>query len=307
MLLACQHEQSNSHWTKPGDKANEICPRQQSQWNSSSSLSAFHTLISVAKFHSFVCVVFFLRVRCWKRKKVRQKGSHFTVGERGWRRGSNASYWSCKSIKKLQQERHWHRSRAISSRVDSHLCAESLGPHPGRRHRPTAASFLVASFIPRCHVITWRPGDRFQPNSGSDNKNFLGSLEFSTRRTCPNYRIRVSSTICSNLLDCFWTPNIRCRTSLLFNRCFQEKCPIERRHQWSNTWGRCTSSERNSHLSHPYRRVKRTVAYTLPLVVSEISLRRQRWRKFEKAARALVILAEISSAILPFALMQLPK
>ena len=117
----------------------------------------------------------------------------------------------------MQQERHWHRSRAISSRVDSHLCADSLGPHPGKRHWPTAVSFLVASFIPRCHVITWPPRDRFQPISGLDNRNFLGSLEFSIRRTCPNHRMRVPSIIWSNLLDCFWTPNIRWRTSLLLN------------------------------------------------------------------------------------------
>ena len=146
----------------------------------------------------------------------------------------------------MQQECHWHRSRAISLRVDSHLCAESLGPHPGKRHWPTAASFLVASFIPRCHVITWPPHDHFQLISGSDNRNFLGSLEFSIRRTCPNHRMRAPSTIWSNLLDCFWTPNIPCRTSLLLIRYFQEKCPIERRYLWSNTRRRCTSSERNA-------------------------------------------------------------
>ena len=165
----------------------------------------------------------------------------------------------------MQQERYWHRSRAISSRVDSHLCAESLGPHPGRRHWPTAASFLVAYFIPRCHVITWPLRDRFQPITGSYNRNFLGSLEFSIRRTCPNHRMRVPRTIWSNLLDYFWTPKIRCRTSLLLKRCFQEKCPIERKHLWSNTWRRCTSSEGNAHDSHPYKRVGRIVAlYTLP-------------------------------------------
>ena len=71
----------------------------------------------------------------------------------------------------------------------------SFGPHPGRRHGLTTASFLVASFIPRCHVIAWSPRDRFQPISGWDNRNFLGSLEFSIRRTCPHHRMRAPSTI----------------------------------------------------------------------------------------------------------------
>ena len=157
----------------------------------------------------------------WKKKRKgwRKRRPFYSWGKR--LKKLEDSYESCESIKKLQQERHWHRSRAISSRLDSYLCAESLGPHPGRRHRPTAASFLVASFMPRCHVITWPPRDRFQPISGSDNRNFLGSLEFSIRRTCPNHHMRVSSTIWSNL-DCFWTSNIRCRSSLLYNRCFQE-------------------------------------------------------------------------------------
>ena len=71
----------------------------------------------------------------------------------------------------------------------------SLGPQPGRRRGATAANFVVASFIPRCHVITWPPRDRFQPISSLDNRNFLGSLEFFIRRTCPNHRMQVPSTI----------------------------------------------------------------------------------------------------------------
>ena len=47
----------------------------------------------------------------------------------------------------------------------------------------------MASFIPRCLVIAWPPRDRFQLISGSDNRNCLGSLEFSIRRTCPNHRM----------------------------------------------------------------------------------------------------------------------
>ena len=159
----------------------------ESSSSSSSPSTAFHTITSLAMLPykqrfivSFVCCCCFSFAASQmckkKRKKVEEKEGHFTVGERGWRsRGSK----SCKSIRKLQQEHHWHRSRAISSRVDSHLCAESLSPHPGRRHEPTAASFLVASFIPRYYVITWPLRDRFQHISGSDDRNFLGSLEFS--------------------------------------------------------------------------------------------------------------------------------
>ena len=32
---------------------------------------------------------------------------------------------------------------------------------PGKRQEPTVANLFVDYFIPRCHVITWPPRDRF--------------------------------------------------------------------------------------------------------------------------------------------------
>ena len=138
-----------------------------------------------------------------KRKKVEEKGGHFTAGKEVEEvRGSKIVTNHVNQLRSCSKSATDTTVRVISSRADSHLCAESLGPQPGRRHGPTAASFLVASFIPRCSVITWPPRDRFQPISGSDNRNFLRSLEFSIRRTCSN-RMRVPSTIWANLLVFF--------------------------------------------------------------------------------------------------------
>ena len=131
------------------------------------------------------------------------------------------------SIKKEQQERHWHRFLAISSRVFSHACSGSFGPQPGKRQEPTVANLFVDSFIPRCHVITWPPRDRFQPNFGSANKNFLGSPELFILRTYPNHRRRVPRTIWFNLDD-LRSQKIWCRTSSLIIRCFHEKHLAER-------------------------------------------------------------------------------
>ena len=90
---------------------------------------------------------------------------------------------------------------AISSRVFSHACSETFGPQPGKRQEPTVVNLFVDSFIPRCHVITWPPRDRFQPNFGSANKNFLGSLELFILITRPNHRRWVPRMIWFSLLD----------------------------------------------------------------------------------------------------------
>ena len=59
--------------------------------------------------------------------------------------------------------------------------------------------------------------------------------------TCPNYQRRVPRMIWFIFLDDLGSPKIRCRTSSLVIRGFHEKCPIDRRHLWSNTWGLCKS------------------------------------------------------------------
>ena len=132
-------------------------------------------------------------------------------------------------IKKQQQELHWHRLLATSSRVFSHACSESFDP------QPTVANLFVDSFIPQCHVITWPPRDRFQPNFDSANKKFLGSLELFIQSTCSNHRRRVPRMIWFSFLVGLGSPKIWCQTSSLVIRCFHEKCHIERRHLWSNT------------------------------------------------------------------------
>ena len=108
-----------------------------------------------------------------KRTVWKRNGSWFLIRKResDWQWG--LFFPSYGSIKKEQQECHWHRLVAISSRVFSHACSGSFGPQPGKRQEPTVANLFVDSFIPRCHVITWPPRDRFQPNFGSANKNLF--------------------------------------------------------------------------------------------------------------------------------------
>ena len=212
------------------------------------------------------------------------------------------------SIKKEQQEHHWHRLVAISSKIFSRASSQSFCPQAGKRQEPTLANLFVDSFIPRCHVITWPPKTVSNLISVHPIKIFLESLELFILSTCPNHRKQVSRMIWFSFLDDLGSPKIRSRTSSLVIRCFHEKCPIDRRHLWSNTWSLCKSPERNGHVSHPYRRVERTVAlYTRPLVAREASVQRQRWLKLEKVAYALEILTVISLVMFPFVLMQLPR
>ena len=142
-------------------------------------------------------------------------------------------------------------------------------------------TFFVDSFISRCHVITWPPRDRFQPNFGSANKIFLGRLELFIPSICPNHRRLVPRMIWIIFLDDLGSPKIRCWISSLVIRFFHEKCPIYRRHLWSNTWSLCKSPERNGHISHPYRRV---ALYTRPLVASETSVQRHKWPMRHRAS-----------------------
>ena len=67
-------------------------------------------------------------------------------------------------------------------------------------------TIFVDSFMPRCHVITWPPYDRFQTNFGSANKYFLESLELFILSTCPNHRRRVPRMIWFSFLDDFGIP-----------------------------------------------------------------------------------------------------
>ena len=53
--------------------------------------------------------------------------------------------------------------------------------------------------------------------------------------TYANYQRRVPRTILFNFLDDLGSRNIQCRTLSLVIRCFHEKCPMDRRHLWSNT------------------------------------------------------------------------
>ena len=152
------------------------------------------------------------------------------------------------SNKKLQQERHWHRLLFISSRVFNHACFGSFRLQPGKRRKPMVASLFVDSFIPRRHIITLLPRNRFQPNFGPANKAYLGSLELFFLSAFPNHRKRVPKMIRFNLLDDLGFPKIQCRTSS-FIRCFHEKCPIDRRHLRSNTWSISKSPKRTA-MSH---------------------------------------------------------
>ena len=54
-----------------------------------------------------------------------------------------------------------------------------------------------------------------------------------------------------NRLDGFGSLNIRCQTSSLVIRCFHEKCSMERRYLWSNSWSLCKSPDGNGHVWHP--------------------------------------------------------
>ena len=68
--------------------------------------------------------------------------------------------------------------------------------------------------MPRCHLITWPPRDRFRPNFDTANKNFLESRELFILSACPDHRRQVQRMIWFSLLDDLGSPKIRCRTSL---------------------------------------------------------------------------------------------
>ena len=121
-------------------------------------------------------------------------------------------------------------NKSATDTVTSHLL-EGIQPcvlwvfrsPTSKRQEPKVANLFVDSFIPRCHVITWPPCDRFQSNFGSANRNFLVSLELFILNTCPNHRRQVPRMIWFSLLDDLESPKIRYRTSSLVIRCFHEK------------------------------------------------------------------------------------
>ena len=204
-----------------------------------------------------------------------------------------------------QQVLHCCLFWAMSWKVLSHCWGESRGPQPGKRQVPASAKSFVIVFIFDCHVSCWPSWDFFQLDPRVANITFCVKRFSSVRRSWPSHRIRACWMISAKFLALSVDLKILWRTTSLVIFCFQQIFRMVLRHLWSKTCSRWRSSERIDHVSQPYTSVGRKVQlYTRHFVNKDMSVRRQRWRKFPNTTRALEILDVISSVMFPITLIQ---